>query len=526
MNDNYNNRIESLIKKNRDDIRILNAIIYSLDFGDKNVNKKLTNMILKMQSADIDKKSHYFTKMKNYLERFDKKYKISKDKLDNYFDNYIINKGNITSLDTYKIIGNIVNKPINSYHEYVRDYLYNIRTIEIIKKERSSSLLNQTKYQDIKEESIEPVFSYNLSEFSKEDSHVSVKQDPYKSNTSEETKAKIYADLDEKLQGNNKEHFTYEEQKRIQQVFPDMNYKQMDLLNEGIDQSVILNNINKSGKIEPEKMMELGYNIVFSMTDCLLYDTATLTKKSGVANGIKEYQKAYEIYQKAYSKLNSSEKDQVNSKVKQNKQYINIFWPNTISSAKIIDPEHLRKTINMRVMGEAIRNGSNYFYGNYNNLLRITSLMDITELNNFYHQAHSQLAVYNNNNNPQFDVNLQMTFASIIRGKMKNVVVNSISKDESIEKRNTELAAIIENIMHEKPYSNDLANYANLYNSKEISAKMVSDYEIKKEAKSKIYNMNGFNKSIAKITGKWNKYMKSLQQEQLSEEDIERLSRL
>ena len=45
---------------------------------------------------------------------------------------------------------------------------------------------------------------------------------------------------------------------------------------------------------------------------------------------------------------------------------------------------------------------------------------------------------------------------------------------------------------------------------------LVKDYEAKKEAKSQVYGLSKLSKTMAKISGKWKKYVNLIEKEELS----------
>ena len=90
--------------------------------------------------------------------------------------------------------------------------------------------------------------------------------------------------------------------------------------------------------------------------------------------------------------------------------------------------------------------------------------------------------------------------------------------------KNKKIAAICSELFHEEPLAKDLREIADRMDTEKTGKTLVQTYEAKKSAQSRIYGLSKAKQAIAKITGKWSRYMMLMEKEELTEKEQEEIT--
>ena len=81
---------------------------------------------------------------------------------------------------------------------------------------------------------------------------------------------------------------------------------------------------------------------------------------------------------------------------------------------------------------------------------------------------------------------------------------------------------IIIDLFNERPLSTSLQKASSM-NLEGKGENLVETYEAKKDAKTRIYGLSKFKKTVSKISGKWSKYLMLMDKDELTKSEQEEL---
>ena len=373
--------------------------------------------------------------------------------------------------------------------------------------------------------------------------------DPFYAETEEESKRLAKERIDKKT----KDGYTYadittEERKSIKKLYPELdfektgnNYYRVETLNKGMEIDYIAN----MKDIYVADIMNIGILTLDVVTKELLEGSRVgepeLFAKIGIRNSLEKYKIAYNKYMNYYRNLDSIEKDKISKQIEDNNRYVMNF------GKLIITPEGLKSVINHKVTEYIINNYRNFYnYQNgdiYTKTMNATKYMTIEEIVSLYKGIENDLE--NQDNFGQTDEEreaieegkierireYQEAFALVIETHLeknkKPVDMNKLSVEEQIrmtEEETKKLAAIINDILREKPLSPRLREILETHNLEGKGTALLEAHNAKEEAKGRLFGMSKVKKAFAQISGKWARYLMLMEKEDLNDKEKEELN--
>ncbi len=542
MGDDYYQRQIDQFEKDKNIARMaMDICIEFIEFKNKNTEIKVKERMQRLRQAELGDISPIRKKFNTELDKVKQTKRVLSfevvDMIEQRQERYRL-KLKYDQID--EIAEMIAENPVSALKHFTSDFIVAKREIENILQEKENDKLEDKKARE-EEEYTYPEFqpTYTTSSYRRKKYE---EPKPFTGATDEESKELVEARIDERIGKPYGSRFTYEEEKRLRELYPELDhrgYYSLDTLDSGIE----ISRLSNKGDLKLMDIMELGMLTLEVVKKELTNPTFTITpelyKKIGIEDSFEKYKAAYEKFKAYYKTLSPTQQDSLKDQLMNNESYTQTF------GEEVITPDGLKAVINGSVI-RYIEKHYKEFYG-YNNTTdffmkthKAVKYMDVDDIVSLYRGIKYEATRFGiSTEKPEerrreeaarkeFLEHLQRDFASLIIGKlgaMGEAKRNATYEEElaELEEEEKKIVGVIKDILKEEPLDSRLRKLDREFTLDGVGDSLVETSEIKKRAKIRINGLPKVKLRFAKMTYDWDRFMMLMEKPILSEREQKEL---
>ena len=553
IEENFNRRMNEENEKLRLAHLKIDTCLKHITFNNFVEKMYIINGFEKMRKSDVNIDKKYA--LKNTVIKLLRNQKADHTITSSTVEKEIEGKYNGDSVEKHRISYEISSDSLKTLISAIEDYYNSLMNMKRLKedfekrkleaqqkeKERKQELEKEKEEERKREIERERSVSEYTPTYSYSSSKVETsKPRAFTSTNDEEIKDEIIKKIESKINGEGySTRFTIEEEREIKRLYPELNsldihYSSIDTLEKGIN----VEKMSSKKSLNASDMMKLTSDVYDIMVKYLLAGSNanlgnSLFNKFKISDSLKKYEKMYNKWMKSYNELSPAEKQAISETISNNRLYTSKFGNSILST------EELTTVINNKVKYQIVDERNLNFRCNQDDFVskikHATKYMDIKDIKQLYammHEEYFKYGAYGRTPEEQAEearalaelgANLQDKFAHVMLDKLETYSPSGVSqemtdeeKQEYYDKRCTKISAVIRSVFNETPLKEEYLNTGSERELTSIADNLVKDYEAKKEAKSQVYGLSKLSKTIAKISGKWKKYVNLIEKEELS----------
>lgn len=530
----YENQINELERDRKIAALGMNAAIAFIKFKNDREKSKVRDRVRSLTTSNLDQVSTVRKRLKKDLDKIKDNTHVSNFDVEDYLENNESRYQIELDYGERSNIARVISRnPVAALNQYSMDYISAKRRIDQVRKDQERDKQEKEKEKtrrEYEEPTYEPIRQRP------------VKEVPFSGISDEESRRLIQEQIDKEIASKYEFFgFSYDEQKRIRELYPELNHYSDFYSVETIEKAININKITNKEQIKAEEMMNLGLLTIDVVTNDLFqnnrFTSIDIFNKLGVSNSLNKYKSAYNKYRRYYKSLSPEQRQQIETQISNNKNYSELFG-NSIAS-----PELITSRINLRVSNYITDNYTQFYNYNqkdfYSKSIHATKYMSIQEIVNLYKRIEykeQDRRIYATNDEDRITMEkakrdylaqLQSDFARIILSRLethnKQVDYNKMTPEEQeryLKEENIKLAAIINDLFKEQALSPSLQKIGVVEGKGE---NLVDTYEAKEQAKTQVFGLSKIKKAFAKVTGKWSKYLMLMDKDELSKSEQEEI---
>ena len=521
----YNKEYAKYDKEKQLAMLIIRTCVALLKFDKEKQREKISSKITQMSKVDNQQariiRNKIITEVEKYKRPRTPSYEMVSDILKQHQKLFMIR---MDREKHEKIVDRIANDTFGTLKSAMNSYISAKIQIENLNRERSKEITEayeQKKTEDAKQKKV-------------------INSEPLKKQTPEEKKKEVDKIIEEHIHKKaTLWGLTDDEKKLICEVYPELSKSGYYYTATVLDRGLQIENYSNRENIQATDIMNMGLLTVDVIVRELLYSepgkNPELFQRIGIKNSLAKYQQAYARFMAYYGNLSAEQKRNVDSVIKKNEDYVLNF------GASIASPELIKNTIN-KIVSQKLLNSydKNGEIDNYRKRVhiatRIMSVEDIAilyrgikEKEERYYSESSLPENYHQNKSERLE-KLQICFANVILGRLEEH-----NKEKSMydltgpdkEKRNKEmekkLVAICNDFLGEHARFSPWAKLEQEFDLQGKGKELQATHDAKASAKKKVYGLSEVQKAMAKVTGKWARYLMLMDKAELSKSEQEEL---
>ena len=361
------------------------------------------------------------------------------------------------------------------------------------------------------------------------------------SKVKEERKKEIDAKIDEMTTRKTTPYgISTEIEDDIKVLYPELDSNNMYYSTDTLVRSIKIENYSNKGKIQIQDIMEMALQVTEVIARELLFNSNSdvnceLFDKLSVNKSFDKYVEAYNKYMNYYNSLNNIEQDKINMLIGKNEEYVELY------GKYIVTPELMRKKINEVVSDYILSNRDTYYEDNefYNKTRHATQLMEPDKLKElykniqrykqedrgYYLRREDEIETFETRKQAYLE-KMQIDFARVMLEKLESYNKDKnrfILSKENEKERDLKIIAVCRDCFNDEILSPYFANLAKENDTSGILRDLSGTYSAKKVAKDRIYDISNIEKTMAKISGKWSKYLMLMDKDTLTKEEQDEL---